>query len=132
MRYSMIFALAAAGLLVLGGGCTPQGSQTVSIDQEPPVRSDADLRPGVETGPYTDVDMGPSVGGQAFEPVEAAPPPPPAPQVRTHTIQPRDTLYSLAQRYLGSGKRWQEIQAMNPGLDPKKLPVGKEILIPAQ
>lgn len=48
----------------------------------------------------------------------------------THTIQKGDTLYSIARKHYGSGNRWQDIVAANPGLDPQKLPVGKTIVLP--
>jgi len=48
----------------------------------------------------------------------------------TYTIRKKDTLWSIATRYLGSGKRWPEIVAVNPGLDPKKLRIGQTIKIP--
>jgi len=55
--------------------------------------------------------------------------PPPA-AGPTYTIKEKDTLWSIAARYLGSGKRWPEIEAANPGLDHKKLPIGQTIKIP--
>jgi len=48
----------------------------------------------------------------------------------TYTIKKKDTLWSIATRYLGGGKRWPEIVAANPGLDPKKLRIGQTIKIP--
>jgi nucleoid-associated protein YgaU len=51
--------------------------------------------------------------------------------VVTHTIQRGDTLWTLSKRYLGSGKRYREILAANPGLQPKKLRIGQTIVIPA-
>lgn len=48
----------------------------------------------------------------------------------TYTVQAGDTLTAIAQRELGSAKRWQEILGANPGLDPAKLRVGKALQIP--
>lgn len=48
----------------------------------------------------------------------------------TYTVRPGDTLSEIAQRELGSSRRWQDIVAANPGLDPSKLRVGKPIRIP--
>lgn len=52
------------------------------------------------------------------------------PQYRTHKLTSTDTLWSLAVKYLGSGSRWTEIQALNPGINPKSLKVGSTINIP--
>jgi len=58
-------------------------------------------------------------------------PVPPAPAAgSTYTIKKKDTLWSIATTYLGSGKRWPEIVSANPGLNPKKLAVGQTIKIP--
>jgi nucleoid-associated protein YgaU len=47
-----------------------------------------------------------------------------------HTIQRGDTLSAIAERRLGSKARVQEILALNPGLDPRKLAVGASIRLP--
>lgn len=48
-----------------------------------------------------------------------------------YTIQRGDTLNAIAERKLGSKARVKDILALNPGLDPKKLVVGKSLLLPA-
>jgi nucleoid-associated protein YgaU len=48
----------------------------------------------------------------------------------TYLVRSGDTLSEIAQRELGSSRRWQEIVAANPGLDPNRLGVGKKIRIP--
>jgi nucleoid-associated protein YgaU len=48
----------------------------------------------------------------------------------SHRVGKGDTLYSLARRYYGDGKRFRDIAEAN-GLDPADpLPVGKELRIP--
>ncbi|MDA1265767.1 MAG: LysM peptidoglycan-binding domain-containing protein [Planctomycetota bacterium] len=83
--------------------------------------------------------------GGAMPPQEAAPArpinPTPRAQVasnrsvggrgRTYKIKSGDVLGVISQRELGTSKRWNEIVALNPGLDPKKLLVGTTILLPA-
>ena len=49
----------------------------------------------------------------------------------THTIEPGDTLSSIALRYTGSGSTWRAIAAANSGLDPSSLIVGQTIEVPA-
>lgn len=54
--------------------------------------------------------------------------------VRTHTIRPGDKLSNLAQKYLGSSNRFQELFEANKGVlkSPNSLPVGVTIVIPAR
>lgn len=47
-----------------------------------------------------------------------------------YTIQKGDTLYQIAVRFLGSGRRWVEIAKLNSIANPKKLRVGQSIEIP--
>ena len=63
-------------------------------------------------------------------PAPPKPAPAPAPGEHTHVIVKGDTLWSLAVRYLGNGQKWPEIQKLNGGIDPLKLPIGKILKIP--
>lgn len=56
----------------------------------------------------------------------------PAGGSRAYRVQPGDTLSEIAQRELGSARRWKDLVAANPGLDPAKLQVGKSIRIPGE
>ena len=57
--------------------------------------------------------------------------PAPALDEITYTIESdSETLWALAARYLGSGSRWPEIQALNDGIDPLKLRIGMTLKIP--
>ena len=64
----------------------------------------------------------------------SAPSPAPAPAAsggaQEHTIQKGDSFWKLAQRYYGSGARFQDIARANPDMDPKKLQVGQTLIIP--
>jgi len=65
-------------------------------------------------------------------PAESAPAPP-ATNNLTHTVVAGDTLWALAERYLGNGNRWPEIQALNGGptqCDPHSLRIGTKLKIP--
>lgn len=70
--------------------------------------------------------------GQRAVPLEAgtARPASVATGTYAYTVRAGDTLSEIAQRELGSAKRWQELVAANPGLDPAKLRVGKSIQVP--
>jgi len=54
-----------------------------------------------------------------------------APEYRTYTIREFDTGGSIAKRELGRAGAWQQIEALNPGLDSKRLKIGQEIKLPA-
>ncbi|MGN6505227.1 MAG: LysM peptidoglycan-binding domain-containing protein [Tepidisphaeraceae bacterium] len=50
---------------------------------------------------------------------------------RSYTVKKGDTLFSIAKTQLGSGRDWQKIVAINPGLSPQKLRVGQQIVLPS-
>ena len=69
----------------------------------------------------------------SVEPASAAPPPSspaPAGAGRTHTVRRGDTLWSIAKRTYGDGQKWRQIAEANPGLEPTKLRVGQQIVLP--
>ena len=47
-----------------------------------------------------------------------------------YTVRTGDTLWSIAAEKLGAGKRWTEIAAANPEIDPEQLKPGTEIKLP--
>ncbi len=53
-----------------------------------------------------------------------------APAARTYRIQEGDTLWAIATRVYGDGQRWVDIAQANPSLDPAKMRVGAEIVLP--
>lgn len=65
------------------------------------------------------------IGLKAAGPTQAL-----AASARTYAVRTGDTLSEIAQRELGSARRWQELVSANPGLDPSKLRVGQSIRIP--
>ena len=83
--------------------------------------------PATSTGAVTGMPL--DAGTETAGDVVIADPTPPA-GADTYTIKKKDTLWSISTRYLGSGKRYKEIVAINPGLDPKKLAIGQVIKLP--
>jgi len=102
-------------------------STTISEPTYSPTYTPPAYTPPASTAPtYTP----PAYTPPAYTP--PAPTPPPAPLAQTHVIQKGDTLWAISTRYLGSGRRWKEILAVNPGLNPRKLTIGKELKIPSR
>jgi len=60
--------------------------------------------------------------------------PPADDAARTHTVVDGDTLAALAERYLGSAARGEEIYQANHEVlhDPKLLPIGVELKLPSR
>ncbi|MEM7229456.1 MAG: LysM peptidoglycan-binding domain-containing protein [Planctomycetota bacterium] len=58
--------------------------------------------------------------------------PPPAPKTRTYVVQSNDTLSEIAQRELGSAKRWRELYDANKSVikNPDRLIVGATLKLP--
>ncbi|WP_088889130.1 LysM peptidoglycan-binding domain-containing protein [Leptolyngbya ohadii] len=57
----------------------------------------------------------------------------PPPNFRAYTVQPGDTLSSIAQRFYGDASRWNLIYETNLniiGIDPNQLRVGLQLMIP--
>ena len=47
-----------------------------------------------------------------------------------YKVRPKDTLEGIARKLYGNPRRVDEIRQLNPKLDPAKLPVNAEILVP--
>ncbi len=60
------------------------------------------------------------------------PPAPPPPEQQFHTVQPGDTLRSIAAKFLGAEGRWREIFDANRDQveDPNTIRVGQRLVIP--
>jgi len=122
MRYAT-FLIIASMLIPLG--CKKQGPKTTAI--EAPPRHVDTLAPA-EPVKTVDKDrqVKPTPDNEKAEPKKLDVPAGPV----DYTIQKGDTLWSIAKKHLGDGKRWKDIVAANPGLKPEKLKVGQKIVIP--
>jgi nucleoid-associated protein YgaU len=127
MRYAVTL-LVLISLAVVG--CKPkQTGPVTTVEPEPTTLQPI---PPADAAPATYPPPAPAAGTPApgrFETVSSAAP---APAGNTYTVQKGDTLWSIAQRFLGDGHRWREIIDVNPGLDPdpSKLKVGQVIVLP--
>jgi len=50
----------------------------------------------------------------------------------TYTIKVGDTFYNIADKFYATGKRAEEIEKLNPNINPTKLKVGQKIIIPCK
>jgi len=136
-------AITLAALVLVTAGCKKQeadmahvGAPQVElkpmdslkpVEQDVPAASATDILPELPLraeGESTELSSEPERLSEIAQPSSAPP--------RTYTIQPKDTLWSIAKRHLGDGKRWKEIVDENPGLDPQKLRIGQTIRLPEQ
>lgn len=79
----------------------------------------------------TNTDTPLAEGEAAAAPVaEEVPPPPPAPEARTYTIEPGDTLWAVAERFYGDGNRYRDIAAASGIDNPDVVDVGQVLTIP--
>lgn len=90
---------------------------------EPPAGSDdiATTPPAVPTEPAP----------AAPAPAEAAPAEPAKPAESSHVIVAGDTYWDLAEKAYGDGARWKTISDANQDYEPRRLPVGATLTIPA-
>jgi 5'-nucleotidase len=66
-------------------------------------------------------------------PAQPAQPAAPAPGAEAnHVIARGDTYWDLAVKYYGDGAMWHKIADANPGHEPRRLPVGATLKIPAK
>lgn len=157
MRYLLVVALAAGALVCDGCQKKPKPAATGPVAMTPKVKP-ATVPPPRTAPPPKPAPAPPSAPRHTFTPITttAAPPtvttpaakptpkPVPSGPITTtvtppeaaptggavYVVRPGDTLWGIATRQLGSGKRWKEIAALNPGVNPSKLPVGAKLNMP--
>lgn len=126
MSKAWIALTLAPAVLMTGCSSEPEPVSTV------PPPSYSTQEPVTTLEPVT-IDQGPATTGgtnvaepAGYEPEPIATPP----QQNTYTVQRGDTLWSIAQRTYGNGQRWRDIAQANPSVDPQKLAIGQQIILP--
>ncbi|MEM1107433.1 MAG: LysM peptidoglycan-binding domain-containing protein [Planctomycetota bacterium] len=139
MKVQVISSFCIAALLLVSAGCRQidriyeKDTGEVATVPGPPA-ADAGYAPPspevdfVEPESAGDEDAAFANAAEAIEPLPE-PEPEPAP-LRTYTIQKGDSFWKIAKREYGDPLRMKDIEAANPGVDPKKLQIGDEILLP--
>ncbi len=148
MKYpSTLPALGVLGLAATLAfpGCRRGQPEALSPVPGPPVfndRSTYNATPGDYNGGSDLGDAGPLVPPSNPAPVPsnsgAVLPSPPQPDMTeplagtgsTYTVKKNDSLWKIAKEVYGNGQRWVDIRDANPGVDPKKLAVGQELILP--
>lgn len=134
MKHAGIAIAFAAVAAVIGCGSGPK-----TVEPVPPPNYAANPEPApltplsVNQGPATVEPTGPGASGgyeappESYEP-EPLPKAPPA--QRFYTVRKGDTLWAIAVREYGNGMKWKEIASLNPSVDPRRMSIGQEILLP--
>ena len=105
------------------GGSAGRGSSTVRANDRPPVtyrvRSPVDAEDGFDfaEAPMRYPGERSSLGRTAKD------------GTLVHVVRSGGTLSDIANKYFGSPGRWRDIQNLNPGLDPKKMRPGDEVVV---
>ncbi len=108
-------ALFATLLLVALTGCSAQ-------ERTPPLQETRALEPYNTPSPVSDTPLPiPEASGTA------APLPTPTPQI--HVVAPNETMIGIAVRY---DIALDSLLAANPGIDPRFLSIGQEVVVPAR
>ncbi|MGW2598847.1 LysM peptidoglycan-binding domain-containing protein [Streptomyces klenkii] len=81
---------------------------------------------GKDGGPLWASDSTTDASVAAEEPAAASP----APEARTYTVEPGDTLWAVAERFYGDGNRYRDIAAASGIDDPDVVNVGQVLTIP--
>ncbi len=113
--------LAACGLLVAVSGCSWFGQKPKAE-----VAGDPYAAGGAPYDQPAAKDLGYQPAAGNYEPAA------PMGGARYHTVQKKDTLYSLARQYYGDAKKWRDIYEANRAElgDPNRIKVGQRLAIP--
>ena len=105
------------------------------ITEDPATPVEEAIDPALEPRPAPELGEGDPIE-EITDPepeIEPAPrpiPPDPATIPRTYKVQAGDTFASIAKEYYGEERAWFDIAQANPSVDPKRLQVGQEIVLP--
>jgi nucleoid-associated protein YgaU len=119
MKQAFFIFTAITLLLLIGCGKTTQAQQNESQQDESMLVSTSEFVPA-EPAVIPPVST-----------IRTIPESPPR-SMSVYTIQKGDTLWGIAERQLGSGRRYQEILELNPTIsDVSAIRVGSRIQLPA-
>lgn len=105
------------------------GQEEPEIADEPAEPEPAE--PAAEEPEAAEPEAAPGTAPEATEPAETESAAEPAGE-GAHTVARGDTYWDLAARYLGDPLQWRRIAEANPQYQPRRLPVGATLTIPAE
>ncbi len=127
--------LAQPGAVVLAGdnhggaaAPAPTGAPTNNLLPEPGTSPSA--QPAGNLGVVNNAGGAGTPGASTPTPM-TTPTPAPSAGSGEYVVQKGDSLALIAKRTLGKESRWNEIVALNPGLNPKNLKVGARLTLPS-
>ncbi|MEO0513685.1 MAG: LysM peptidoglycan-binding domain-containing protein [Planctomycetota bacterium] len=137
MNTTTLSTLCAASLLMASVGCNQvnriyeQDTGDIAAVPGPPAADAGYTPPPAEVEFVEPMDAGDEDAMLAAEvdAIEPLPEPEPAP-LQTYTIQKGDSFWKIAKTVYGDPLRMKDIEAANPDVDPKKLTIGDEIVLP--
>lgn len=112
-----------------GGESEPTETPIVIGPTPRPVIEDPIVEPEVEIG--DDIEPGPGpIVEEPDQPEPVRPEPRPVTPPRTYTVQPGDTLSSIAEEIYDDPNAWVDIAQANGSIDPTRLQPGQVLILP--
>lgn len=133
-RLSLVRITLALALIALVAGCKSSSKARSTAKTEPPAARPVDVTSTVNVEPVPIAVSAPKpIAVRSTEKAEPFPPnPTPGPadaelSFRTHKVKKGDTFYGIAKQY---GVNAKDVINANPGVEPTRIIIGQEIIVP--
>jgi len=137
MKKTLIVSSVLACVLTLGGCKSNNANSVAEVPPPSPSGPITAANDGSLTGPValrgkTPPTYHEPAAGDAFTVGAPSPAAPltPGGAGGNYVVRQGDTLWSISKSQYGTGQRWKDIAAANPGLTPEKMRVGMAIVLP--